>query len=334
MAETSNEIFALLRLQLPMASQLTNRESDIEVAGSSVGHAVDQHGNPVLVVPLAADEADIADDETQGIRLETHEASREYLGRQLIIRCTDHQLWDQFSYFVDDCLASIRKLDSPPGVACLEVLGKWRVLLGDTSGPELSLNEQVGLIAELHFFTEIVPNRSVNALECWLGAESGRHDFVFREFAVEVKATTVRDRLAVRVHGLAQMELPSSGELVLYVEQLERTPYGDSVISLVEGILELGINRTEFLAKLASMGFRLSDSEKYRPSTFSRVGASAYLVGPEFPRLSSDVIAHPGFIARISKLEYTLDLSALPRALHGVDDVAARLATRATGVVE
>jgi len=333
MTETSSQIFDLLRLQLPVAGQLTRRDSDIDVSGSLVGHAVDQIGNPMLVVPLDDGEADIADDETRGIRLETHAGTRPLELRQLILRCTDRKLWDQFSYFADDCLASIRTQVLPPGVACLDVLGKWRNLLGTMDRVELSVSQQVGLIAELHFFEEVARARPEVALESWLGVESGRHDFVFEHLAIEVKATTSRDRQVVRVHGLAQMEAPARGELFLYVEQLERTPHGDSVVSIVDRILDLRIDRRKFLSQLALLGFRLDDSDKYRANKFSTTTSSSYAVGADFPRITRDLMTRPEFIAYVSKLEYSLDLSSLSQISAKAGDAARLLVARAVGTV-
>ena len=313
--KASSDIFELLTFDAPDEMKLTRRDTDIEIDGSNVAHALDSLGRRALVVPLQAGDREVFDTESQGVSLETFGIRRgETTHRILIVRCLDPRLDSEFGLLVDDVIRNLQKSQIHPGQTCLEILHRWRTLFATLDGSALSIESQIGLIAELHLFEAIARLDRDAVFACWRGPDRSRHDFVSRECAIEVKATTKRDQLVVSVHGALQLEAPESVPLYLYVEQLELAPFGDSVTSLVNRILGLGIEPQHFLRALAKVGFHPQDSSLYAGFTYVTLRRKLCLVDAKFPRIVRAVFTSPEMIDRLPRIEYSVDVGPISGA--------------------
>ena len=319
--KSSSDIFDLLTFEAPDEMQLTRRDTEIEIDGSHVAHAIDALGRRVLVVPLPAGDRDVFDTESRGVSLETFEMRRGGEQQRLMIaRCLDSRLDTQFGLLVDDVIRGLQRSKTHPGQTCLEILQRWRTLLASSDDSVLSIESQTGLIAELHLFEALARIDRNAVFECWRGPDRSRHDFVSQKYAVEVKATTHRDQLLITVHGALQLQPPENRPLYVYVEQLELAPFGDSVPSLVNRILGLGVEPLSFLRALAKAGFQDQYASQYAGFTFSTLRRRLCLVDQSFPRIVRAVFTSPEMIDQFSRIDYSFDIGPIPGA---VDDSSA-----------
>jgi hypothetical protein len=314
--KSSSDIFQLLTFDAPDEMQLTRRDTAIEIDGSHVAHAIDSLGRRALVVPLQAGDREVFDTESRGVSLETFSILRgETKHRILIVRCLDPRLENQFGLLVDDVIRSLQQSKIHPGETCLAILHRWRTLFATADSSALSIESQIGLIAELHLFEAIARLDRNAPFRCWRGPDRSRHDFVSLECAVEVKATTKRDQLVIGVHGALQLEPLESLPLYLYVEQLELAPFGDSVTSLVNRIIGLGIEPRRFLSALDKVGFRVQDSSLYAGFTFLTLRTKLCLVDADFPRIVRAVFTAPDMIDRLPRIDYSVDVGPIGGAV-------------------
>ena len=206
---------------------------------------------------------------------------------------------------------------------CSSVLERWRELFNPTRGALLGSEALVGLVAELHVLEQIAARSPSRAVRTWTGPDRARADFTGARAAVEVKATTGRDRLTVVIHGLHQLDQAPLEDLYLHVEQLEAIPTGgDSVPDVVSRLLSAGLDRVGLMRGLAAVGYLDSDTQAYHHLRFSVLSTRTFRVTARgFPRLVPAALADPGLAERVFRVTYTIDVTdsaALPGRLDSI----------------
>jgi hypothetical protein len=316
--ESSFNIFERLGQDLPEESHLTRRDSDIDISGAFVAHALDADGLPVLLVPLQKNEPDYTDDESHGVHLSTHLIGEDGQARRYVLaRCVDPLVRTQFELFADDIIRVLDRDSSAPGKACIDVLRSWRAMFRPSNDSRLTPAEQIGLIAELHLLENLARHDRERSLGLWKGPDRFRHDFVSSRCSIEVKATSARDQMVVKIHGEKQLDDPLDGPLYLYAEQLELAPGGDSLPALVNRILGLGVDAAYFLQSLEKQGYRLQDAESYAGFTYGVLYSKLCLVGDSFPRIIRRTFADEQMIDRFVRIEYVIDLGPIESQADG-----------------
>ena len=311
----SSSAYEVLRRGAVKPRALSTRDTGFSIDSKPVQHAIDASGFAALLVPLEADEPDVQDTDSKGLRLDTHQfgdsAGR---SRYLLLRCEDVGVDRQFALLVDDVLQALESRTLSAGRTTLLVLERWRDLFGPVVSRLLSANAQAGLLAELHVL-EVLASTDIDAMEAWTGPNGGRHDFSGRNASVEVKATTRRDQFTVGIHGSKQLDPPASGTLFLYAEQLERSPRGESIADVVSRLIDLSeIQAQKLLSSLEAVGFRLSDSEVYETFRFDVLRTRVCLVDDSFPRIVRDSFKDATLMDRIVRLDYSIDIAAAPES--------------------
>lgn len=302
----------------PLKQELRVHDSDVAVAGGSVRHAVDRLGRRHLLVPLAVGQEATEDRNSCGVSLSGRElVDRNRRERYLDVACEMAELRDLFAVFCDDLLERLSIETAPPAVVCSAVLARWRELFNPRRDPLLGSEALAGLLAELHFLEHVAARSPATAVQLWTGPDKARADFTGTRAAVEVKATTGRDRVTVVIHGLRQLDQAQLEDVYLYVEQLETVRTGgDSVPEAVSRLLSAGVNRAGLMTSLAVVGYLDSDADAYRHVQFNRVSTRTFrATAPGFPRLVPAALTDPGLAERIYKVSYTIDVSdaaALP----------------------
>jgi hypothetical protein len=288
------------------------RDSDVEVAGGPVKHAVDRHGLRHLLVPLTPGQPSAEDRTSRGVTLaERVLIDADHHGRYLDLACELADLRDVFAVLCDDLLARLGEDPTPPAAICTAVLERWRELLVPTRSSLLGPETLIGLLTELHFMEQIAAVSPVQAVALWTGPDNARADFTGTHVGVEVKATTGRDRVIVEIHGLRQLDEGNLEDIYLYVEQLESTPAGgDSVPDALDRLLACGVDRVGLLRGLASLGYSTADAAAYRTARYSLVSYSAFrATAPGFPRLVPRALSDPTLAQRIFRVGYAIDLT-------------------------
>jgi hypothetical protein len=296
----------------PVEQELRIRDSDVTVAGGSVRHAIDSFGRRHLLVPLDVGQEATEDRNSCGVSLSGRElVDRGRRERYLDVACELAELRDLFAVFCDDLLDRLAAETAPPAAVCSAVLARWRDLFNPRRGPLLGREALAGLLAELHFLEHVAERSPSRAVQLWTGPNKARADFTGARAAVEVKATTGRDRVAVVIHGLRQLDEGHLEDAYLYVEQFETVPTdGDSVPEAVSRLLSVGVNRAGLMTSLATVGYLDSDADAYRRVQFNRLSTRMFRVtAPGFPRLVPGALAVPGLADRIYHVTYTIDVT-------------------------
>jgi Putative PD-(D/E)XK family member, (DUF4420) len=304
--------FAALGNKASTKANLRIRETDLALAGGAVLHAIDFDGRPLLLVPLTEDQQGVDDEQSRGVSLHTRTLVDEATPRRFIAaRCELPGLVGTFGSLCDDLIAALAAEPLRPAETSLTILDRWRELLGAPSNRLMPQGVLLGVLCELHLLEQLAqlagPSAAVSA---WTGPGSERQDFMSGTVAIEVKGTGLRDRIAVEIHGLRQLEEPAGGRLFLWVEHVERaTDDGDSVPDAIDRLASEGVSRHAVLTMLAPLGYLPSDEDAYRTVRFRLLDRRAYEVVASFPRLIPAGLTQPDDVDRLLNVRYTLDLT-------------------------
>lgn len=322
MSEPSENAFSLIEDgEAPRGLRM--RDSDVAVYGGYVSHAIDGMGRRHLLIPLTADQQPTADHHSHGVSLSPRDLQDDRgVSHYIDVACEAAELRDLFAIFCDDLLDRLPNDPIGPGPVCVSVLDRWRDLFNAKHGPMLGEQALVGLLAELHVLERIASRDPVSALRLWTGPDKARADFSGTLAALEVKATTNRERTTIEVHGLRQLDQASLEDLYLYVEQFERVPNGgDSVPDAVHRLLTAGLSRADLLRNLGAVGYLESDREAYELFRFEMTATRTFrATAPGFPRLVPSSLVDPDLATKIHEVRYSIDVS-------GADNIPGHLST-------
>lgn len=194
------------------------------------------------------------------------------------------------------------------------VVETFRHLLGRRG--RLSEEREVGLIGELLVLRHAVGLlEGAHALACWLGPDSGEHDFSFLDADVEVK-TTRGERRAHRIGSETQLSPNPDRPLYLVSLQLTVTSGHGATATLPELVDELrvltGESQSELNRKLQLTGWDERGRDLYRTSYGMRSQPLAFLVDDQFPALTRGHLqtAVPN-AALVTDVNYRVDVTSI-----------------------
>lgn len=249
------------------------------------------------------------------------EAEAAGAGRSLVLRLADSTLRDIFYQLCTDIVAAAADAQSEVEAVALTIGRTWRwhhLLRGGAQGL-LSLERQIGLIAELmvlenYLLKAMSPSR---ALACWRGPLDEPKDFMCGSKAIESKARGSRNASRVHISSEEQLDTAGLGVLFLHLCVLDPADVGaDSAFTLSEvvkrvrsriaGTEEAAVARFDGL--LMSAGY--SDQDDYSGYAWAGGERGIYQVGPSFPRLVPS-----GLPSGVDRVQYLLDLSVCSSAV-------------------
>jgi hypothetical protein len=275
------------------------------------GLALDYLGRRHLLIPSA--EREFAEDRrSAGIQIVKHELEED--GEQRIfvdVVCLKPHLAQLFDILVIEILTELDHPSVDPRTACHVVLDRWREFLdreaADQSGPE----KTAGMFAELSHLRELA-GRTADPLSLWTGPHGSRHDFTGASTSMEVKATLTRHGRFFEISSHDQLEPPVEGRLYLATMKLEQAASGTSIPELVDGLVELGVDRHQLLSLIAMAGMRPSDADSNTGLRFRIAESRIYLVDDGFPALTSSRFVDGRLPAGVLRLRYLIDLTSEP----------------------
>jgi hypothetical protein len=172
----------------------------------------------------------------------------------------------------------------------------------------LSLEEELGLVGELHVLNKLLKNNlsSHLALASWKGPEGGTQDFELGDGSIEVKSTLSTSGFTAKIHSIDQLDDCRRQPLFLSGLYYTLASNGESLPSIVNyfrnKFLEDEILMATFEKKLSEVGYYDAHSEKYsRLFYFAKI--KNWLVDDGFPRLIRGSIHNS-----INKVNYDIDL--------------------------
>jgi hypothetical protein len=307
--ESSASVFDFLAKDVSAAGSFHSRKSGISAADGEVLCAVDAGGRPTLLVPVGTPNGGPLDWASKSLALQTLELAVDGVQRPFVIlRCIDPKLHHQFGLLADDVLDAIELDPDKASNAVSATLDRWRNLFEAERRSLLGTAQLAGIMAELTVLHEIVGSHGPQALSAWQGPKGNRHDFVFADCSIEVKATTNHNNMVVTIHGGRQLAAPDQGDLYLRALQLERSPNGTSVPGKIRELIALGVSRLELLTVLSGAHYSDADSSAYEGLRFTTLSENSYLVDANFPRITAETLLPSGTIERLGNISYSVDL--------------------------
>jgi len=217
---------------------------------------------------------------------------------------------DVFYVLVDDLVDSIIR---NPGLeqgsrAVMLRLRRWERLL-ESSINGMTAFAQKGLFGELRVLVEVADAMGiVRAVESWQGPEGGTRDFGIGGIGVEVKTTSGKGLLTVRISSERQLEVIAVERLYLWCVSIEKSEKGHTLNDMVDRVRELIGSDIElldkFVAKLMCVGFHTADRNRYTTQFIIR-GEFVYRIEEGFPRITSADVPNCVF-----EVGYSIDLEA------------------------
>lgn len=277
----------------------------IEVGGQQVLMAVGSGGSRHLLIPVGDSEEVVQDAGSRGCTVRARALTDGALQEYADMACNRPEVFRVFSLLAEDVLVRLSQHVASPGEVCAACIEDWRELLG---GGGFSRNAAVGLFGELWFLRELV-RRSPEAVGSWLGPLSAPHDFSRCSCSLEVKTTASSAGMVCQIHGLAQLEGMEGGRHHLGFVRLEERPGGgESIVSLVDSIISLGVRKSELLERLEALSY---DAENPKPAAFRQWivrELRVWEVSLEFPRIVAGSFRN-GIPAGVVGISYSIDLS-------------------------
>lgn len=278
--------------------------------------AVDVSGSRHLLIPLGANEEEYIDRKSRGISVTTRDLSIHGSNseRYLDIACLDaggHLILDLMGGEIAKGLTDETKQTTD---IVRKVLAKWRRFWGQLPQPMMSYEEQLGLFAELWFFSQwLLPKLGPDAVMAWRGPWGSRHDFEWADKSVEVKSTTnIRGRIH-QIHGLTQLENPENGPLyLLSVNLREENGAINNLPGLIESCRKHLIGSEEGLAyfenALAHLGYSPIFEDEYSKLKLHIVEDILFQVVSDFPKLTRENLLN-GISVGIERVNYEINLN-------------------------
>jgi hypothetical protein len=270
--------------------------------------AVDREGRRCLLVPIPPRQTLAEDIDGRAVTLrrralEDEQSYRTYACLQLVAP----NLGDLFTTLCAEVVEAVAAAPDRAVATLRKVLNDWRALLAGAL-EALSPSALAGLFGELCVLMQML-DLDAGAVAFWTGPTGSAQDFHRGIDAVEVKTTTAPEGRRIRVNGLDQLELGTSGRLLLRWFRL-RTDRGSSVPELVDEILELTDDQAAFRKLLLDYGYRDAEREIYSRRTFEVVEQRTYDVGPGFPRIVPSGFPGGAAPSGVERVEYVVDLDS------------------------
>lgn len=261
---------------------------------------------------------DILDPKVNGLKIELKKYKFRDIGiKQFVdLECSLKAYVSEFTEVVKEISEKILVGKELPVKSVTEVINNWKSFWAARIRQILSEEEQIGLISELCILEKLCEINPANALSSWKGPLKEMYDFIFSEWAFEVKGTR-KDGHVHTINGLDQLKPPSGKKLALisFLSTKTDTVTSKSLQDWIEEV-ETKFLKTradlieQFHSLLSGYGYSGVYKEEYRKTKFDLYDGKFYLVDEGFPKLTSDHLKKP-LDSRISEICYTVDIEGL-----------------------
>lgn len=236
----------------------------------------------------------------------------------LAIRLVDPASSDVFVALAQDVAPKVAAVasDREAATTLFARLRRWQRFLA-AAAAGLSIERQRGLFGELHALKNLFAPASgpMPAVAAWRSPKRSHQDFQFGAAATEVKTTTSKQPVCVRITSERQLDCVGTRALFLYVlvldereaEETARAGTGETLPDIVRDIraalppdvLDL------FNDRLLDFGYLDSHAHRYEARRFAKRSEHAFRISSGFPRLIESSLP-PG----VGNVSYELSLAA------------------------
>lgn len=270
------------------------------VSGASLHWARDHAGCALLTltIPISERHEGAKPPKLAGISVEERILSEHQMIVCLRLLQKEHQ--GLFYSLCLDIVSEIADAESPAAARStfLRRTQMWQDLLRKAAVTRLSRQEQMGLVGELKFMTEVmIPALgSAGAVRSWTGPDGRSKDFEAGKCWIEVKAYSAQGRR--EVHISSETQLDDAGEALLYLYTIpvssspDATTGGETLTELVAQLLdqlkmESPDAANQAYEQLVAAGFSIEHEYEDRWITME---PTLYRVGRDFPCIRRDML--------------------------------------------
>jgi hypothetical protein len=279
--------------------------------------ALDRDERRHLLILLNDDDDPVADSQSRGLLVATRELSgRGHPGGTYIdVTCIDGSGYSAFDLIGGEIAERIALGEERASECVKRVLSKWRRFWGQAPKNLLSRDQQVGLFSELWFLAFwLVPKRGASSVHSWRGPYGSRHDFEWQQRSVEVKGTTSTRGPIHHINGIAQLDPPENGDLLMFSMRIrEEAGASNSLPNMVEVCRLLFADDAPslgtFESALEAAGYSALHQDEYGKTHWRVVEEQLFAVKDDFPKLC--VTSFAGEIpSGVEQIGYDINLSA------------------------
>ena len=283
--------------------------------------ALDSEGNRHFLI-LLSDEDGYADERSRGLKVSTRSlVIRESQAEDYIdVECLDRSGIAAFDLIGGEMLEAQKDSLLKTSEIVESVLAKWRRFWGRTPVQMLSEEAQIGLFAELWFFSKwLYPKFGAEAILAWRGPMGSRHDYEWEDKSVEVKATrSTRGRL-FHINGFDQLDNPERGPLYFFgLVTREEAGASSNLSDLVDdcrGKCSLSDTALDhFENALIQSGYTPYQNYEYMKLRLRIWEQVLFQVRDDFPRVTRAVF-DAGLPAGVENISYEINLNVFNHLL-------------------
>lgn len=244
----------------------------------------------------------------------------------LALRLTSPEYSNLFTVMVEDVVSAVSP--APDEIDMLHTLLSrlmaWQRFLAQQRPDGLSESARQGLYGELHFLdkTLIEAIGRQAAVRAWTGPTGTPQDFGFSSAAVEVKTSSTRRPVRIKLSSELQLDDTQLSRLWLYHLSLEVTPSGgeslpDAVSSVRRHLEADPFSLALFNVVLRAAGYLDSHADLYQHDRYQIREESAFRVAEGFPRITGRDLCHG-----VGDVTYSISLDDCSRFAVGPDQLA------------
>lgn len=182
---------------------------------------------------------------------------------------------------------------------------RWKSLIGNT----VSNRPSFALLGELIIYQRMLEANQHDVV--WNGPKRSSHDIELVKADYEIKSTLQRYESLVNVSGQHQLAVIGNKSLYVILCRFEPTDTeGISINSVVQELIDLGVDRIELEKKLSALGYE--EGRTSRLDQFILHGQpQVYAVNNSFPKITEDSFVDGVLPKGILRITYQVDLTGL-----------------------
>ena len=319
MISISPDIWAKLQKSNPPGDQLVARPAFPETSPRLLS-ALDSESKRHLLIPLNESESEYQDSQSRGLSVLTREltAGGQPITRYLDIECHDVAGYPALDLLGAEIAAALSKGENNSTDVVRKALAKWRRFWGQVPVQLLSVEQQLGLFAELWFLLKwCLSMPGTTAVTSWKGPLRHRHDFQWSQVSVEVKSTLSSRGRVFHIHGLDQLMEPKNGTLYLFGLRARVEPSaGQNLPDLIEDCKTRLVSDADALSQfeelLMQAGYLSVHDEEYSRTSYQVIEERLFHVADDFPRLAMETPIG------VEQIEYDVNLNGFDHLIAAI----------------
>lgn len=232
------------------------------------------------------------------------------------LECSLEYYIDEFTEIIKEIAKEVLSSNINPQIIVITILQNWKSFWSTKVKEILSEEDQIGLLCELIILKRLCEINPSLALASWKGPLKEKYDFIFSDWAFEIKGTR-RSNHAHIINGIEQLKTPINKQLLFisFLLTSSLSSNSNSIESLIFSIIAGPLKNKsaliqDFYSLLISAGYSKVFSEEYKKIKFEVIECCFYNVDNSFPKFTQENLKEP-LSNRISEIRYKIDLAGL-----------------------